>query len=121
MKKFFLLIILSFMLPLGVMASSGSVTMYRGTIGGGWNGGGNSSVPIPQVTYDDNIVSISCDSLLHDVQVVIKDEDDRVMYSGSINLNANVQILNVPQSFNQRIFSIELFAREDCFYGYFTM
>lgn len=121
MKKFFLLIVLSFMLPLGVIASSGSVTMYRGTIGGGWDGGENSSVPIPQVTYDDNIVSISCDSLLHDVQVVIKDEDDRVMYSGSINLNANVQMINMSPTLNQRMYSIELFAREENFYGYFTM
>ena len=55
------------------------------------------------------------------VQVVIKDEDDQVMYSGSINLNANLQILNVPQSLNHRMFSIEIFAREENFYGYFIM
>ena len=109
------------MLAIVTLASSGTVTMQRGSFEEGWNGGNQDEIPIPQVTYDDNTVSISYDSLLHDVQVVIKDEDDQVMYSGSINLNANLQILIVPQSLNHRMFSIEIFAREENFYGYFIM
>ena len=120
MKNCFFLFFFS-MLAVNMLASSGTVFLHRGTIGEEWGNGGNNEVPIPQVTYDDTSVSISCDSLLHDVQVVIKDEDDQVMYSGSINLNANLQILNVPQSLNHRMFSIEIFAREENFYGYFIM
>ena len=120
MKNCFFLFFFS-MLAVNMLASSGTVFLHRGTIGEEWGNGWNNEVPIPQVTYDDTSVSISCDSLLHDVQVVIKDEDDQVMYSGSINLNANLQILNVPQTLNQRRFSIELFAREADFYGYFSM
>ena len=119
--KYLFFTLVSFLFPLILWASSGTVTLQRGTIGGGWDGGNNNEVPIPQVTYDDTSVCINCDSLLHDVQVVIKNEDGMVMYSGSINLNANLQILNVPQSLNHRMFSIEIFAREENFYGYFIM
>ena len=120
MKHLFFVFAFS-MLAIVTLASSGTVAMQRGSIEEGWNGGNQDEIPIPQVTYDDNTVSISCDSLLHDVQVVIKDEDGQIMYSGMINLTASVQMLNVPQTLNQRRFSIELFAREADFYGYFSM
>ncbi len=74
---------------------------------------------IPTVTYDEEQVTITADTLLYNVRVVIKNEAGAVMYSGVMDVSSAETILPVPDGLAGRKCSIELYYEDNSLYGRF--
>ena len=74
---------------------------------------------IPTVTYDEEQVTITADTLLYSVTVVIKDETGAVMYSGVMDVSSAETTLPVPDGLTGRKYSIELYYEDNSLYGRF--
>mgnify|MGYP002516384194 CR=1 FL=1 len=74
---------------------------------------------IPIVRYDDETVTISADSLLNDVYIIIKDEAGQVIYNGVEDITAEGKELNFPDLPQSKKYSIELYTDDKYMYGYF--
>ncbi len=113
--KLKLILFLAF-LSLGCLKSVGNdiVCLY----GDNRNGKPDYS-EIPIVTYDEEQVTITADTLLYNVRVVIKDEAGAVMYSGMMNVSSAETTLPVPDGLAGRKYSIELYYEDNSLYGRF--
>lgn len=74
---------------------------------------------IPKVTHDDDIVTISSDSLISDMRVIIKDTHGNVMYDNRITINPSDNTIYVPEEYDSEKYSIELIYDKRRLYGYF--
>lgn len=117
-NKFKCLLILLFA-PLVLMANSGVVVLQRGDVGDGWSGGGTNGIPLPRVSYDDSSITISCDSTIVLIDVIVKDIQGNILIEDSISLNHTFVLHHFPESMGYQRFRIELYFDNRFYYGYF--
>lgn len=81
MKQKLLILSLAFMGCL-ISKADGFVLLQKGTAKGYFDNGHDNEMPV--VTFDDLFVKISSDTLIHNMQVVIKDKAGNIMYNNNI-------------------------------------
>jgi hypothetical protein len=69
---------------------------------------------IPVVTYDDNTVTVTSDSLIYDAQIVIKDEYGNIVSSTQAQLSPAQTQIPLPAEYNNGTYTIEIY------YGYYN-
>lgn len=77
------------------------------------------SYEIPTVNYDKDYVSISADTLIYNVGVVIRDCYGNVIYSGKTTVNPADRRINLPQKYQGRKYTVEIYYDDKYLYGYF--
>lgn len=77
------------------------------------------SYEIPTVNYDKDYVSISADTLIYNVAVVVKDDYGNVIYSGKTTVTPADKKLNLPQRCQGRKHTVEVYYDDKYMYGYF--
>ena len=121
MKRTALFLIL-LLATINLMASNGIVVLQRGELGEGWIGDDNNVIPTPRVTYNDTSITISCDSMLTEVGIVVKDMQGNVMIEDTVVLNHTYTLYHEPETLVQRRYEIELYLDDrHYYYGFFTM
>lgn len=101
---------------LNAKAQRGCVTLYGDQY---TNEKPRSRDEIPIVRYDNDEVTVSSDSLIYNVTIVIKDEEGRVMHSTVTTVDKTGTNLFVPDEDDSRKYTIELVYDEKALYGYF--
>ena len=113
------LIFIILLLPTTLIASSGVVVLQRGEVEDGWGGGTGNNAPIPRVTYDDTSITFACDSIIAEVDVVVKDIQGNVLIEDTISLNQTYVLHHMPETMGHQRYLVELYFDDKYYYGYF--
>ena len=115
------LIFIILLLPTTMIASSGVVVLQRGDIGSGWNGGAGNNAPIPRVTYDDTSITFVCDSVIAELDIVVKDIQGNVLIEDTISLNHTYVLHHMPETMGHQRYLVELYFDDKYYYGFFDL
>lgn len=115
------LIFIILLLPTTMIASSGVVVLQRGDIGSGWNGGAGNNAPIPRVTYDDTSITFVCDSVIAEMDIVVKDIQGNVLIEDTISLNHTYVLHHMPETMGHQRYLVELYFDDKYYYGFFDL
>ena len=115
------LIFIILLLPTTLIASSGVVALQRGDIGSGWNGGAGNNAPIPRVTYDDTSITFVCDSVIAEMDIVVKDIQGNVLIEDTISLNHTYVLHHMPETMGHQRYLVELYFDDKYYYGFFDL
>lgn len=74
----------------------------------------------PVVTDEGTVVTISSDTLVSNVRVIIKDVSGTIISDNVVTLLPSENVICVPEEYQNDKYSIELYYDDNCFYGYFT-
>jgi hypothetical protein len=106
------LLSLAFMVCCSIMYGTNvTLTVYKDGIAISHNGHRDE---IPVVTYDDNTVTVTSDSLIYDAQIVIKDESGNIVSSTQAQLSPAQTQIPLPAEYNNGTYTIEIY------YGYYN-
>lgn len=114
MKKKFLLSLMAFVSCTAMLAQVRTVTLHNDDLTYD-----EHSYEIPTVNYDKDYVSISADTLIYNVGVVIRDCYGNVIYSGKTTVNPADKRINLPQKYQGRKYTVEIYYDDKYLYGYF--
>lgn len=83
-----------------------------------WERDKRSLTIIPSASHDGNILYLSSDLSISDLQVIIRDENGNVVYSSTVVLSERMALVLPVEAGN---YSIELLYGEEYLYGYFSI
>lgn len=114
MNKKILLSLMAFVSCTAMQAQVRTVTLYNDDLRAN-----KEHYEIPTVNYDKDYVSISADTLIYNVGVVIRDCYGNVIYSGKTTVNPADRRINLPQKYQGRKYTVEIYYDDKYLYGYF--
>lgn len=71
------------------------------------------------INYDDDKVTISADTLIHDVTVVIKDKCGNTIYANKTTLEPIEKTIAIPKDYKNDKYVIEIYYDDKILYGFF--
>jgi len=74
---------------------------------------------VPVVTDEGTSVTITSDTLVSDVRVIIKDVSGTIISDEVVTLLPSDNVVSIPEEYQNDKYSIELYCGDNCFYGYF--
>ncbi|NPD92601.1 DUF3244 domain-containing protein [Xylanibacter muris] len=75
-------------------------------------------VEIPVVSFNDSILTVSSDSIINNVEVVIKDRSGNAVYSVTVDAVPDGSSVSLPGSFENRGYTLELCYDGNYLYGH---
>ena len=85
----------------------------------GTNGTQNhNEMPLPQVTYDDNTVSV-VDSLCRTAEIVIKNTEGEIVHQSVSSLSPSTSVVYYAPDGTGNLYTIDLYIEDEEYYGYF--
>lgn len=114
MKKRTAIVVMTFMFCAGLQAQTKTVTLHNDDLV--YQGG---RYEVPTVDYDDEAVTISADTLINNVTIVIKDADGNIIHRQNTNVTPAETTIALAQYDQQNKFMIEVYYDNKCLYGYF--
>lgn len=117
MKKKTIIAIMVITICTGLQAQTRTMTLHSSDIDENLIGG--SRYEVPTVDYDDEAVTISADTLINNVTIVIKDADGNIIHRQNTNVTPAETTIALTQYDQQNKFMIEVYYDNKCLYGYF--
>lgn len=114
MKKKITLGFMGLMLCTMMQAQERTVTLYNDDLENY-----DHSYEIPTINYDDYHVTISANTLIYNVTVVIRDIAGNVIYRCTTTVNPADRILNLPLKYQEQKYTVEVIYDDKYMYGYF--
>lgn len=105
----------TFSMCINAQVADGVLTVSRGKIHN--SNGPHSGIPI--VSSDDDDVTISCDSLINDVTVIIHDQWGNVMHRSTQTISPSETTIYVPNTDDSEKTTIDLYYDRKHLSGYF--
>lgn len=116
MKQNLFLLLLGLFTMSGLYAQNGNVQLYESNPK---DKEGTHRNDVPVVNYDEDGVTLSSDSLISNVAIIIKDENGHVMCNEQTTLSPVEKVLFVPDEDESHKYTIELVYDKKTLYGYF--
>jgi hypothetical protein len=114
MRKILLCFLVSF--PCVIYAQTNVTLTTKGNGSGGE--GLHNEMPLPQVTYDDNTVSV-VDSLCRTAEIVIKNTEGEIVHQSVSSLSPSTSVVYYAPDGTGNLYTIDLYIEDEEYYGYF--
>ena len=115
MNRKFLIVL--FAIALKTTLHAGNIVTLNGTFDDKDKG---HRYEVPVVIDEGTVVTISSDTLVSNVRVIIKDVSGTIISDNVVTLLPSENVICVPEEYQNDKYSIELYYDDNCFYGYFT-
>lgn len=114
MKKRLIACCMAIITSIGMHAQEKTVTLH-------WDDKktGGHKIEIPTVKYDKDEVTISSDTIMYNVHIIIKDVNGNVIYNQKKMIDPAETTLNIPEEYQNDKFTIEIYYKKEYMYGYF--
>ncbi len=117
LRNRFMLCCIGLMLSTGVHAQEKTVTLQ--CFGPDDKTREGHRFEVPTVKYDKDEVTISSDTIMYNVHIIIKDVNGNVIYNQKKMIDPAETTLSIPEEYQNDKFTIEIYYKKEYMYGYF--